>query len=52
MERFIDENLTISDFSNVIFVICPKCKEKATVRKKRFGNFKFVCEKCGLIRIK
>lgn len=32
--RFIDENLTLDAFSDKTLVVCPKCKGKATVKKK------------------
>ncbi len=51
-ERFIDENLTLSHFSNIIFVVCPQCNERAEVRTEECKNFKLVCEKCGLVRKK
>lgn len=31
--RFKDENYTLNNFQNEIFVECPKCSKRATIKK-------------------
>ncbi len=51
MKRFIDENLTLSDFTNVVLVICPKCRGKAECHNKGDGLLKCLC-RCGYYKEK
>lgn len=32
--RFKDENYTLSNFQNEIFVECPKCSKRSSLKKK------------------
>lgn len=44
--RFKDANLKLSDFTNTILVVCPKCQKKATIRQSEKEGAILSCFEC------
>ena len=46
--RFNDENKTLSDFSNEVWVVCPACAKKAIARADyQLNKARLFCVQCG-----
>lgn len=50
--RFKDANLRLSDFTNTILVVCPKCQKKATIRQSKEDGAVLSCPECHYINNK
>ena len=46
--RFNDENKTLSDFSNEVWVVCPACSKRAVARADyQLNKARLFCVQCG-----
>jgi hypothetical protein len=56
-KRYTATNLTKYDFCNKIYVICPRCKDMATIMKKdnnekgSMDSSRLVCKKCSYYKV-